>query len=177
MKKPRGAKVAKNTPSPGDAMSWKSSRRILRIFPTWDSIAPAIAAGAKPDVDDLAFLLRLGEPVPAEVQKYLADLLDPPHVGRGRPKKQPGQLEADRLEAAAQLFAAIDVIRRDADISIAKACAAYAAFKRTGSALSIERQYWDAKKKLAARLSPNWFLSHEDYLAWERKQLKTAKNK
>jgi hypothetical protein len=177
MKKPRGAKPddtgLRNEPT-------KSQRRILRVVSDWAHVSHIVAAGGKPDLDDIAYLLRLGEPVPPDVQYHLADRLDPPAAGKGRPKKQPSQIEYDRSTAALRLYTAISDIQRDTKLPVAKACAAYAAaIGKGGSAASIERQYWEAKKRLAddkkrlaAALPPNTFLSYDDYLVWELRNLK-----
>jgi hypothetical protein len=177
MRKPRAAKPAPNAGHRArlaERPPWKSERRILRLIASWEHVSRLIAGGYEPDRHDLAFLLRLGEPVPPGVQNYLADLLDRPPVSKGRPKKQPGQIEADRFKAAVELFATINTIRNDANISVAKACASYAAFRKTGTAQSVERQYWDAKKRLVAALPPNTFLTDKDYLAWEDKNPKNS---
>jgi hypothetical protein len=150
-----------------------------------------VAAGGKPDLDDIAFLLRLGEPVPPDVQAYLADLLDAPRKAKGRPTKHPGQLESDQFRNAQVLFDAIHKIRTEGregrrPLSEARACAAYAATKKLKAvkAESVKRQYSAAKKKLLSLIerdntgTPKYFLTHEDYLSWEKTNLKkVAKNK
>src|SRR5437762_7455007 len=125
MKKPPGTKVATKTTSSRKAPPWapeKSRRRILRAISQWADVSRIVAAGGKPDLDDIAFLLRLGEPVPPDVQNYLADLLDGSlSRSKGRPKKHPGQLYSERLQAAKALFEAVNGIREKVDISVAKA--------------------------------------------------------
>ena len=189
MRKHRDTKPVASVPAVGP----KSQRRIYRVVSHWTNVSAIVAAGGKPDLDDIAFLLRLGEPVPPDVQSYLADLLDAPRKARGRPTKHPGQLEYDRIQSARVLFDAIHKIRTEGregrgPLSEAKACAAYAAKLKTVKAESVERQYWDAKKrllKLLPRIEPDssgttryYFLTHEDHLAWEKTSLKkVAKNK
>jgi len=126
--------------------------------------------------------------VPADVQAYLADLLDAPPKGKGRPAKHPGQLESDQFRNARALFDAIHKIRTEGregrrPLSGAKACAAYAETNKL-NAESVERQYRVAKKKLLSLIerddmgTPKYFLTAEDYISWEKTNLKkVAKNK
>ena len=120
--------------------------------------------------------------MPPDVQAYLADRLAAPPKRKGRPAKHPGQLEFDRLRNARALFDAIHKIRTEGregrpPLSEAKACAAYAATNKL-NAESVERQYWVAKKKLLSLIerddagTPKYFLTHEDYVSWEKTNLK-----
>jgi hypothetical protein len=174
---------------PRNAGQAKSQRRIYRAVSHWTHVSAIVAAGGKPDPDDIEFLLRLGEPVPPDVQAYLADLHGAPRKAKGRPTKHPGQLEYDQFRNARALFDAIHKIRTEGregrrPLSEAKACAAYAATKKTVKAESVERQYWAAKKKLLSLIERDdtgthkYFLTREDYLSWETTNLKkVAKNK
>jgi hypothetical protein len=176
MKKPR--KKAAATPHP-----WKSQRRILRHVSQWAHVSMILENGGKPHPDDLAFLLRLGEPVPPDVQAYLADLLDPPRKGRGAPKKHPGQIKSDQWRSARSLYDAINKIRTDRSITLEESFKTYAAINKGPTAESIGREYWAAKKLLVADLerrntpTTRYFLTKEDYENWERKNLKRLRNK
>jgi hypothetical protein len=158
-------------------------RRIYRAVSHWTDISAIVAAGGKPDLDDIIFLLRLGEAVPPDVQAYLGA----PRKAKGRPKKHPGQIESDQFLNAGALFNAIHKIRTEGregrrPLSEAKACAAYAAARKAVKK-SVERQYSDAKKKLRSIIErdntgePKRFLTYKDYLSWEKTSLEVAKNK
>jgi hypothetical protein len=182
VRKLRGTKPVASTPVPRNAGSQaKSQRRIFRVVSHWSDVSAIVAAGGKPDEDDIAFLLRLGEPVPPDVQAYLADLVDAPRKAKGRPAKHPGQLEYDQLRKAGDLFAAIRKIRAEGRLSEAMACKEYAKTNRL-SRESVERQYRAAKKKLRAAFErvdgdPKCFLTYEDYIAWEKASLKKCSEK
>ena len=189
MRKHRGNEPVAGTPVPRSAgpHQAKSERRIYRVVSHWTHVLAIIAAGGKPDPDDIAFLLRLGEPVPPDVQNYLADRLDPPPRERGRPKKHPGQAKSDQWRSARALFDAIDKIRTagrppNDPLSVAKACEAYADGKGP-DAKSVEREYRAAEKLLSADIehlntpTHQWFLSHAVYISSLRKGLKKRKNK
>jgi hypothetical protein len=177
MSKPRATKVATNASPPREDSARKSQRRILRPVADWEHVSCIIAAGGEANLVDVAFLLRLGEPVPPDIQNYLADWLDPPPKERGRPKKYPGQIKSDQWKSARSLYDAINKIRTDRRISLARAFTAHAANRR--SAKSVEREYRAAKKLLVADLeqlntpTQQHFLSQEDY----EQKLKKRKNK
>jgi hypothetical protein len=165
----------------------KSQRRIYRAVSHWAHVSAIVAAGGKPDDDEIIFLLCLGEPVPPDVQAHLADrwaaLLRA--KGRGRPPKHPGQIEYDQLRKARDLFGAINKIRIGRRVSEAKACAEYAkAINKPNNAESVERQYRAAKKRMLLLIkrydtgTTKWFLTAEDRDDWVRANLeKVAKNK
>jgi hypothetical protein len=188
MKKPRGAKQEPSRPlRRGAGHEAKSQRRILRVVSHWTHVSAIVAAGGKPDLDDIAYLLRLGELVPSDVQNYLADLLDAPPKGKGRPTKHPGQIKSDQWRSARALFDAIDKIRTagrpdNTPLSVAKACEAYADGKGP-DAKSVEREYRAAEKLLLADVehlntpTHQWFLSHAVFVSSLRKGLKKRKNK
>lgn len=155
-------------------------RRIYRVISCWADISAILAAGNKPNSDDIAFLLCLGEPVPPDVQAYVADrYVAPPKGKEGRPSKHPD----DQLREAGDLFAAIHKIRIAGrrPLSVTRACAIYAEANKL-KAESVERQYRAAKKKLFSRIervgpidatgTPAYFLTAEDHIAWEKANLK-----
>ena len=185
MRKHRGTKPAASTPVPRSnaGPQAKSQQRIVRVVSHWTLVSAIVATGGKPDLDDIAFLLRLGEPVPPDVQNYLADLLDPPPKGKGRPAKHPGQIKSDQWQSARALYDAITKIRTDQGRPVAKACAEYAEIKKGPDAKSVEREYRAAKKLLLADIqhlntpTTQWFLSLADVNSSLRKGLKKRKNK
>jgi hypothetical protein len=158
-----------------------ASRRIYRPVSHWTHVSAIVAAGGWPDEDDIVFLLCLGEPVPPDVQAHLADRLARRPKGKGRPAKHPGQLEYDQLRKARDLFDAIHKIRAERRLSEAKACAAYAEINKL-SAKSVMRRYQAARRKLRAAFErvdgdPKCFLTYEDYIAWEKANLKKQREK
>lgn len=99
-------------------------------FSSW----PAIVAGEQyfgldispkkfgPNVGHVIALLRRGEPVPKDGQRFLADLLEKLTAPKGKrkrgtPKKPPGQLERDHLRDAAALLKEITSIRQALTVS------------------------------------------------------------
>lgn len=129
--------------------------------------------------------------MPPGVQAYLADLLDAPPKGKGRPAKHPGQLESSRFLKARALFVAIQEIRTAPTaegprrpLSEAKACAVYTEINKLHSVGSVVRRYRAAKKKMHPPIPrdgtgrPKWFRTHKDMVDWEKTNLKkVAKNK
>ena len=153
--------------------------RIYRAVSHWTHVSAIIAGGGKPDPDDINFLLSCGEPVPPDVQAYLARA----PRGKGRPSKLPGQPESDQWVKARALFDAIQEIRTAPTaeghraLAEVRACAAYA--KTEGlNAESVERRYRAAKRKLLRSIprddagAPAYFLTAEDHISWEKTNLK-----
>jgi hypothetical protein len=118
------------------------ARRIYRAVSRWSDVSAIVAGGGKPDDGDIAYLLRLGEPVPPDVQNYIAhQKYDPPPKEKGRPKKHPGQIRSDQWQSARRLYDAINSIRTDRRISLAQSFKEYAAIKKGPGAKSVEHEY------------------------------------
>ncbi len=141
----------------------KSQRRIYRALSHWTDVSAIVVAGGKPDLDDIIFLLRLGEAVPPDVQAC--------------------QIESDQWRSARTLYDAIDGIRTARCIPLARSFKVYVALKKGPDAKSVEREYRAAKKLLLADIehlntpTHRWFLSRADVDDWLRKDFKKRKNK
>ncbi|MGC2320458.1 MAG: hypothetical protein WA615_28825 [Bradyrhizobium sp.] len=116
------------------------------LYSDWRVIVALIAAGGTPDVRRIAALLRKGEPVPPEVQTYLADLLTRKRQAK-RPKQPQFQIESERQRKA---FAFIKEIKAIQSANKCKLAAAYAIFSKTHRAApaSVKRRYLAATKTI-----------------------------
>lgn len=64
----------------------------------WGSMEYLVLKGKDPDISELAFALRGGQPVPSEIRTYLADLLE------GKRKRKRGRKQVDPSKRAAMRF-------------------------------------------------------------------------
>jgi hypothetical protein len=143
MKKPRRT-VSKSTPITMDERVVSAFMTIppdSSFFRSWLWICLVIDTGAgEPDADHIVALLRNGEPPPpgeTTTLKYIADLIDGAR-GRGRPRKNPVQVEQHKREQA----------RRDvADIK-ANGLAHFAKNQHHGGLESATDRYRKARKTL-----------------------------
>jgi uncharacterized protein YhaN len=141
MKKPRGT-VSKPAPIKMDkrvVSAFMMTPSIDIFFKSWLGIVHQLDVGAEPKADDIAALLRNGEPPPpgeTVILKYIADLID--GRPRGRPRKHPVQVEQHKRAQA----------RKDiADIK-ARGLANFAKEKHHGVPESAAERYRKAKKTL-----------------------------